>query len=109
MGGQPRSHHGVHRFLIVNTSGLVIVFALSDQLQQMQRPLLTLIGLNILEYRGGLPVLCDDDRAVSLRCPGDQFGGASLEGRHGLDVLLKVHARQDSTKCGAIAGTELRV
>ncbi len=92
MGGKARRRQGVHRLQILDTPGLVIVLTLGKQLQQVQRPLLALIGLDVLEHRCGFAVLRDDDRAVPIRRPGDQFGGAPLEGCHGLDVLLQVHA-----------------
>jgi hypothetical protein len=39
---------------------------------------------------------------VPLRRPGDQLGGAPLEGGHGLDVVLQVHVPEDSTESGAM-------
>lgn len=102
MGSKARSHKAVHRFLIVESSVLVVVLTLGEQLQQVQRPLLALIGTDVLEYRSGLAVLRDDDGAVPRRCSGNQLSGAPLEGGHGLDVVLQIHVPEFSTEFGAM-------
>jgi hypothetical protein len=41
-----------------------VILALRDQLQHVQDPLVALIGRRILQHRGRLAVLRDDERAV---------------------------------------------
>jgi hypothetical protein len=65
----------------MQASSPVVMFALREQLQQVQCPLLALLGVHILQHRGRLAVLCDDDRAVPVCCSRDEIGGAALERR----------------------------
>jgi len=52
---------------------------LGEQLEQMQRAALALVGHDVLEDGGGSAVLGDDDRAVPLGGPVDEVGGAASE------------------------------
>ena len=88
----------------MHASSPVILFPLRNQLQQVQYPLLALIGMNILQHRGRLAILRDDDRAVPVGRARDQFGGAAFESRDGFDIVLKIHGPDCSTKSGSFYG-----
>jgi hypothetical protein len=74
----------------VGPARAVVAFSLGEQLQQVQDPLLALIGVHVLEHRGGFAVLGDDDRAVPVGCRAMSSAGLRLRAVTG-SMSFKVH------------------
>ena len=79
----------------------VVLFAVRDELEKQQGLTLSLVRPDILQNRGGFPILSDDDGTLSLFGPRDEIRRVTLERRDRFDVFGSVHDTIFSTKFSA--------
>ena len=90
----------VGRRAVEGASGPVVLVALREELEQVEGPLLPLVGVDVLQHRGRPAVLGGHDRAVPVRRAGDDLRGAALERRDGFAIVGEVHDPECSPEFG---------
>jgi hypothetical protein len=75
--GEPVTDRGVDGRGVVDASDVVVVVALREDLEQLQRTALTVVGRHVLKDSRGSAVLGDDDRAAAFGGPTDEVSGAA--------------------------------
>jgi len=92
----------VDRRAVEGASESVVLVALREELEQVEGPLLPLVGVDVLQHPGRPAVLGDHDRAVPVRRAGDELRGAALERRDGSDIAREVHDAGCSPEFGRL-------